>query len=62
MPKFQVTFQVDRPLIAVSTLTPACHDVWLGQQWLIPHARTGRQTAFVKRGGVMRLAHLSVAQ
>lgn len=54
--KFQVNFQVtevDRPLIAVSKLTAAGHDVWFGDSWgVITHARTGKQTVFGKKNGV----------
>jgi hypothetical protein len=49
---FQVT-TVDRPLIAVSKLTAAGHDVWFGQHHgVITHGSTGKQTTFAKRNGV----------
>ena len=49
---FQVT-NVDKPLIAVSKLTAAGHDVWFGQQHgVITHGETGKQTTFMKKNGV----------
>jgi hypothetical protein len=49
---FQVT-QVDRPLLAVSKLTAAGHEVWFGdEQGVITHGSTGKQTHFQKRNGV----------
>lgn len=54
--KFQVNFQVtdvDRPLIAVSKLAAAGHDVWFGDTGcVITHARTRRETTFTKKNGV----------
>ena len=49
---FQVT-NVEKPLIAVSKLTAAGHDVWFGQQHgTITHGDTGKQTTFFKKNGV----------
>jgi hypothetical protein len=48
---FQVT-NVDKPLIAVSKLMAAVHDVWFGQQHgVITHGETGKQTTFMKKNG-----------
>lgn len=48
--KFQVDFQVmdvDRPLVAVSKLTAAGHDVCLREkQGVLMHWQTGKQTPF----------------
>jgi hypothetical protein len=50
--KFQVT-SVDRPLIAVSKLTAAGHDVWFGRDHgVITHGVTGKHTTFEKMNGV----------
>jgi hypothetical protein len=49
---FQVT-AVDRPLLAVSKLTEAGHQVWFGKDLgTITHGRTGKVTSFKKRNGV----------
>ena len=49
---FQVT-SVDKPLIAVSKLTAAGHDVWFGRNHgVVTHATTGRSTPFTKKNGV----------
>ena len=49
---FQVT-AVDRPLLAVSKLTDAGHQVWFGKDLgTITHGRTGKVTSFKKRNGV----------
>jgi hypothetical protein len=49
---FQVT-SVDRPLIAVSKLTAAGHDVWFGKDHgVITHGVTGKHTTFLKTNGV----------
>ena len=54
--KSKVNFQVcdvDRPLIAVSKLTAAGDDVWLGENHgFITHARSGKHTTFFKKNGV----------
>ncbi len=49
---FQVT-AVDRPLVAVSKLTAAGHQVWFGKELgTITHSRTGKVTTFKERNGV----------
>jgi hypothetical protein len=49
---FQVT-SVDRPLIAVSKLTAAGHNVWFGRDHgVITHGVTGKHTTFLKTNGV----------
>ena len=49
---FQVT-TVDKPLIAVSKLTAAGHQVWFGKQHgVITHGVTGKTTTFEKKNGV----------
>ena len=49
---FQVT-SVDKPLIAVSKLAAAGHDVIFGQQGGVVHNRTtGKKTPFTKRNNV----------
>ena len=49
---FQVT-TVDRPLIAVSKLTAAGHQVWFGQDYgTITHGATGKVTQFARKHGV----------
>ena len=49
---FQVT-AVDKPLIAVSKLTGAGHDVWFGRDHgVITHGGSGKKTKFFKRNGV----------
>ena len=49
---FQVT-TVDRPLIAVSKLTAAGHQVWFGQDFgTITHGVTGKSTKFHRKNGV----------
>ena len=50
--KFQVT-NVDRPLIAVSKLTSAGHDVWFGEtHGVITHGVTGKHRTFIKKDSV----------
>ena len=50
--KFQV-MSVDRPLIAVSKLTAAGHQVIFGRDsGLIKHGATGKTTSFTKKNGV----------
>jgi hypothetical protein len=52
---FQVT-TVDRPLVAVSKLTAAGHDVWFGEHHgVITHGSTGKQTRFTKKSGIYML-------
>jgi hypothetical protein len=49
---FQVT-SVEKPLIAVSKLTAAGHDVWFGKDHgVVTHATTGRSMPFTKKNGV----------
>jgi hypothetical protein len=54
--KLSINFQVacvDRPLIAVSKLTAAGHDVWFGKtHGVITHGATGQSTVFAKKNGV----------
>jgi hypothetical protein len=54
--KLAIVFQVanvDRPLIAVSKLTAAGHDVWFGRtHGVITNGTTGHSTTFFKKNGV----------
>jgi hypothetical protein len=54
--KLSINFQVacvDRPLIAVSKLTAAGHDVWFGKTYgVITNGATGQSTVFKKKNGV----------
>ena len=54
--KLAITFQVanvDRPLIAVSKLTAAGHDVWFGKTYgVITNGTTGQSTQLTKKNCV----------
>jgi hypothetical protein len=54
--KLSINFQVacvDRPLIAVSKLTAAGHDVWFGKaHGVITHGTTGQSAVFARKTGV----------
>ena len=54
--RMKINFQVtndEKPLIAVSKLTEAGHDVWFGKQHgIITHGGTGKQTTFFKKNRV----------